>query len=95
MDDPFLTAKTSNEETTDEALPELNQVKNMIRKEIKYYDHDKSFLYELSQSDIILRLKYLDQQMEQEIEDMKNKYAKKRATIEQAIEFKKKNSVIF
>lgn len=102
--EPYHTAKTSIERetsppavaiSTDEQLNEINKLRHIVRKEIKYFESDKSYLYDLSAEDIEMRLKYLDQIMEQEIEELRKSYSKKRAVIEEAVAFKKKNSVIF
>jgi serine/threonine protein kinase len=95
--DVYLTAIChKDDEKQDNGLnTEANQIRNSIRKEIRHFDNDCSFLANLNPNDIMKRLKYLDEQMEKDIQDLKQKYANKRAIIEQAIEFKKKNSTIF
>jgi serine/threonine kinase 3 len=74
---------------------EANRVCTLIRRELRACETDRSALNSLSKDEIKLRLKYLDHQMERDMEELKIKYEKKRNTIVQVIELKKKNSQIY
>jgi hypothetical protein len=67
---------------------EMKMIRNAVRGEIHNHELDTAHLVNLSAEDIELRLKSLDEQMEQEIETIKKAYAKKRAAIQEAIRLK-------
>ena len=74
---------------------DVNRAKNLIRSEVKMLESDKNYKFNLSCSDIQFRLRYLDTQMDDEIQKLKSKYEQKRQVILEAIELKRKNKNIF
>lgn len=72
-----------------------NQVRACIQREVRQLEKLNDVLNGLSKDEIKLRLMYLDEQMEREIEKLKVQYENKRNTILEIIEMKKKNSQIF
>ncbi|RNA09519.1 Serine threonine- kinase 4 [Brachionus plicatilis] len=74
---------------------EANMVKNLIYKELKLMEKDQTVVNKLNKEEIKLRLKYLDEQMDEEIKELKLKFQNKRDVILKAIEIKKKNSQIY
>lgn len=80
---------------SDPAQYEANMVKNLIYKELKLMEKDQTVINRLNKEDIKLRLKYLDEQMDEEIKELKLKFQNKRDVILKAIEIKKKNSQIY
>ena len=88
-----------------QGLSEMARAKILIRNEIKHFDptlvsskgtEDKAnFLFNLTYADMQLRLKYIDSQMEDEIQALRLKYEQKRQVIMDAVELKRKNSNIF
>lgn len=80
---------------TDPGQYEANMVKNLIYKELKLMDKDQTVINKLNKEEIKLRLKYLDEQMDEEIKELKLKFQNKRDVILKAIEIKKKNSQIY
>ena len=81
--------------SSDPAQYEANMVKNLIYKELKLMEKDQTVINKLNKEEIKLRLKYLDEQMDEEIKELKLKFQNKRDVILKAIEVKKKNSQIY
>ena len=79
---------------------EMNKARNLIRNEVKCFENTaatpgekkNNFLFNLTYLDMQLRLKYVDMQMEEEIQALKQKFEQKRQVILEAVELKKKNS---
>lgn len=74
---------------------EAKRIRACIQKEVRLWETDKNILNGLCKDEIRLRLKYLDEQMEHEIDDLKLKYERKRNIILDVIEMKKKNAQIY
>lgn len=95
------------EEQEVESIEESTRIKNLIHREVKAFNSNNNnnpnnvvsdknnYIYNLSYSDIKLRLKYMDIQMQDELNELKKKFEKKRQTILEAIEIKKKDTKIF
>jgi serine/threonine kinase 3 len=91
----------------EESIEESTRIKNLIHREVKAFNSNNSnnnpnnlsdknnYIYNLSYSDIKLRLKYMDIQMQEDLNELKKKFEKKRQTILEAIEIKKKDTKIF
>lgn len=84
-----------DENNIDESSSEAGRVKACIAKEIRQFEVDKNVVNNLGKEEIRLRLKYLDSQMELDIEALRVKYEKKRNTILEVIEMKKNNAQIY
>lgn len=81
------------EETNNEY--DVNRVRACIQREVRQLDKLNDMLNGVSKEEVKLRLMYLDEQMEREIERLKMQYENKRNTILEIIEMKKKNAQIF
>lgn len=76
-------------------ISEAERVRMCIQREVRQLDRLNDVLNGLSKDEIKLRLMYLDEQMERDIERLKLQYENKRNTILEIIEMKKKNAQIF
>lgn len=74
---------------------EADRVRACIQREVRELEKINDVLSGLSREEIQLRLKYLDEQMEREIDRLRLQYESKRNTILEIIEMKKKNAQIF
>ena len=66
-----------------------------IQKEVKLFEREKNVILNLTVNEIQLRLRFLDLEMQREIENLKTRYDKKRELILRAIDVKKKNHQMF
>lgn len=94
----MVVIKSGSDETDTGGLigiGEAERVRMCIQREVRQLDRLNDVLNGLSKDEIKLRLMYLDEQMERDIERLKLQYENKRNTILEIIEMKKKNAQIF